>query len=190
MVRRLHLMGIEIRGSEDNHVADPPASGVQDFNRVAACSGGLGQLRPGVRPVTVQVQGSTHHHDPAITAVIRSTGSLISFVFDVQAGEGTRRLARVGFGFRANLQLSVHHDPLGGQFKIFIIREAQFAVDHKLRSAGGVTSRTTSMSLSMVTTASLAGTFLSGQVDVSDQRFALAVDVSLLRLNHGISAEA
>ena len=34
-----------------------------------------------------------------------------------------------GLGFRTNLQLPVHHDPLGGQFKIFIICEAQFAVD-------------------------------------------------------------
>ena len=34
------------------------------------------------------------------------------------------------------------------------------------------------MSFSMVTTASLAGTFLSGQVAASDQRFALAVEKS------------
>ena len=58
-------------------------------------------------------------------------------------------------------------------------------------SAGGVTSRTTSMSLPMVTRASLPGTFLSGQVAASDQRFPLAfVDVFLLRLKDGISAEA
>src|SRR6185369_569976 len=43
-------------------------------------------------------------------------------------------------------------------------------------SAGGVTSRTTSMSLPIVTTASLPGTFLSGQVAASDQRFGLAVE--------------
>jgi hypothetical protein len=124
----LCLMGIEIRGREDNRVAGPPLSGVQDFNRVAACFGGLGQLGPGVRPVTVQVQGSAHEHDPAVTAVIRSTRSRHIFVFDV-VGEGNCGLARVGLGFRANLQLAVHHDPLGGQFKIFIICEAQFAVD-------------------------------------------------------------
>src|SRR5215469_3610227 len=47
----------------------------------------------------------------------------------------------------------------------------------KLRSAGGETSRTTFISFSMVTTASLVGTFLSGQVAGSDQRFALAVEV-------------
>ena len=109
----LGLMGIEIRGREDNHVAGPPACGVQDFNRVAACFGGLGQLRPGVRPVTVQVQGSTHHHDPAVTAVSRSTHASYIFVFDV-VGEGNCRHARVGLGFRTNLQLAVHHDPLGG----------------------------------------------------------------------------
>src|SRR6516225_5851556 len=47
----------------------------------------------------------------------------------------------------------------------------------KLRSGGGETSRTTFISFSMVTTASLVGTFLSGQVAGSDQRFALAVEV-------------
>ena len=67
----LGLMGIEIRGREDDLVAGPPASGIQDFDRVAACFGGPGQLGPGVGPVTVQVQGSAHDHDPAVTAVIR-----------------------------------------------------------------------------------------------------------------------
>src|SRR5580698_5316884 len=47
----------------------------------------------------------------------------------------------------------------------------------KLRSGGGETSRTTFISFSMLTTASLVGTFLSGQVAGSDQRFALAVEV-------------
>ena len=76
----------------------------------------------------MQVQGSTHQHDPAVTAVIRSTHSTDVFVFDV-VGEGNGRLARVGVGFRANLQLPVHHDPLGGQFQILVIREAEFAVE-------------------------------------------------------------
>ena len=40
-------------------------------------------------------------------------------------------------------------------------------------NSGGVTSRTTFMSLPMVTRASLPGTFLSGQVAGSDQRFPL-----------------
>ena len=123
----LCLPGIEIRGREDNLVADPPASGVQDLYRIAACFGCPGQLGPSVLPITVQVQGSAHEHDPAVTAVI-STHSTHIFVFDV-VSEGNCRLARVGFGFRANLQLPVHHDPLGGQFKIFIVCEAQFAVD-------------------------------------------------------------
>ena len=78
----------------------------------------------------MQVQGSAHQHDPAVTAVIRSTDSTHIFVFDV-VGEGNGRLARVGFGFRANLQLPVHHDPLGGQFEILVVREAQFAVDRQ-----------------------------------------------------------
>src|SRR5262249_213987 len=52
------------------------------------------------------------------------------FVFDV-VGEGNCRLAGVGFGFGADFQFPVHHDPLGGEFKIFIIREAQSAVDRQ-----------------------------------------------------------
>ena len=79
--------------------------------------GGLCQLGPGVRPVAVQVQGSAHEHDPAVTAVIRSTHSTDIFVFDV-VGEGNGRLARVGPGFGADLQFPVQHDPLGGQFKV------------------------------------------------------------------------
>ena len=122
-------MGIEIRGRDDNHVTGRPASGVQDFNGVAAGLGGLGQLRPGVRPIPVQVQGSAHQHDPAVTAVIPAQSTEI-FAFDV-VREGNGRLVRVGFGFRANLQLPVQHDPLSGQFKIFVIREAQFAVDRQ-----------------------------------------------------------
>jgi len=77
----------------------------------------------------VQVQGSAHEHDPAVTAVIPTQSTKI-LVFDV-VGEGNGRLVRVGFGFRANLQLSVHHDPLSGQFEIFVVREAQFAVDRQ-----------------------------------------------------------
>ena len=62
----LCLPGIEIRGREDNLVADPPARGVQDLYRIAACFGCPGQLGPGVLPITVQVQGSAHEHDPAV----------------------------------------------------------------------------------------------------------------------------
>src|SRR4029434_9251941 len=100
----LCLPGIEIRGREDNLVADSPASGVQDFNRVAACFGGPGQLAPGVLPIAVQVQGSAHEHDPAVTAVSRSTRAGYVFVFDV-VGEGDCRLASMGPGFGADFQL-------------------------------------------------------------------------------------
>src|SRR6185436_9684319 len=126
----LGLAGIEIRRYENDLVADLPAGGVQDLYRIAACFGCPGQLGPGVLPITVQVQGSAHDHDPAVNAVIRSTHSTYIFVVDV-VSEGNRRLARVGFGFRANLQLPVQHDPLGGQFKIFVISETQFAVDRQ-----------------------------------------------------------
>src|SRR6185312_10741892 len=79
---------------------------------------------------TVQVQGSAHEHHPAVTAVIRSTDSAHIFVFDV-VGESNGRLARVGGLFSPNLQLPVHHDPLGGQFKILTVCEAQFAFDRQ-----------------------------------------------------------
>ena len=64
---------------------------------------------------------------PRSTAVRRSTHSTDVFVFDV-VGQGDGRLLRVGFGFRADFEFPVHHDPLGGQFEIFVIGEAQFAV--------------------------------------------------------------
>jgi len=50
------------------------------------------------------------------------------FAFDV-VGEGDGGLAGVRGLFRADLQLAVHHDPLGGEFNVFIVREAQLAVD-------------------------------------------------------------
>src|SRR5262249_46239541 len=111
----LCLPGIEIRGRKDNLVADPPASGVQDLYRGAACVSRAGQLGPGVDPVTVQVQGSAHEHDPAVNAVSRSTNSTYIFVLDI-VSECNCRLASVGGLFGANLQLPVQHDPLGGQF--------------------------------------------------------------------------
>ena len=121
----------------------------------------------------MQVQGSAHEHDPAVTAVIRSTDSTHIFVFDV-VGEGNGRLARVGGLFSPNLQLPVHHDPLGGQFKILIVCKAQFAVDREMPcSAGGLTSRTTSLPFSMVTLSPATGTLRLGQVAGSDQRACL-----------------
>src|SRR4030095_7583252 len=80
----LGLPGIEIRGREDNLVADPPTGSVQDLYGGAACVGRGGQLGPGVQaPLTVQVQGSAHERNPAVTAVIRSTHSTNVFVLDV-----------------------------------------------------------------------------------------------------------
>src|SRR4029453_13693843 len=90
----LCLPGIEIRGREDNLVADPPTRGVQDLYRIAACFRCLRQLGPGVLPITVQVQGSAHEHDPAVNFVGRSTYSAYIFVFDV-VREGNCCLARV-----------------------------------------------------------------------------------------------
>ena len=63
----LGLPGIEIRRREDDLVTHPPFSGVQHLDRGAAGFGGLRQLGPGVRPVTVQVQGAAREHDAAVT---------------------------------------------------------------------------------------------------------------------------
>src|SRR6185436_14631228 len=127
--------GIEIRGREDNLVTDPPASGVQNLYRGAACVGRVGQLGPGVLPVTVQAQGSAHDHDPAVTAIISPQSTKI-FAFDV-VGEGDGRRARVGFGFGANLQFPVQHDPLGGQLKVLVVCEAEFAIDRQTAQRWG-----------------------------------------------------
>src|SRR5262245_40431869 len=124
----LGLPGIEIRGREDKLVTDPPARRVQDLDGGAACRRCLCQLGPGVFPITVQVQGSAHEHDPAVTAVIRSTHSTYVFVLDV-VGEGNCRLACMGPGFGADFQFAVQQDPLGGQFKVSIVCEAEFAFD-------------------------------------------------------------
>ena len=125
----LCLPGIEVRRREHNLLAGLPVRSAQDLDRGAARFGGLGQLGPGALFRTVQVQGSAHQHDAAVTAVIAAHSTEI-FAFDV-VSEGDGRLVRVGLGFRADLQLPVHHDPLGGQFQIFVIREAQFAVDRQ-----------------------------------------------------------
>ena len=75
----------------------------------------------------MQVERSAHQHDSAIAAVA-STHATEVFVLEV-IGEGDGGLVRVGLGFGADLQLAVHHDPLGAQLEILIICEAQFAVD-------------------------------------------------------------
>src|SRR5690242_11393307 len=72
--------------------------------------------------VPCRLQGSAHEHDPAVTHCFNV------FTRDV-IGQRNGRIALVGAGFSTNLQLPVQHDPLGGQFQIFVVREAQFAVD-------------------------------------------------------------
>ena len=121
----LGLPGIEIRGREDNLVTGSPARRVQDLDGGAAGRGGLGQLGPGVLPVAVQVQGSAHDHDSAVTHTLHGL-----FIRD-GVGEGNRRLARVGAGLGADFQFPMQHDPLGGQFKVGSVGEAEFAVDRQ-----------------------------------------------------------
>ena len=67
---------------------------------------------------------------PPMSMIPRSPIVMYVFTRDV-IGQGNGRIARVGVGFTANLQLPVQHDPLGGQFKISIVCEAQFAVDRQ-----------------------------------------------------------
>ena len=119
----LGLSGIVIRRREDNLVAHPPARGVQDLNRSAACLGRAGELGPGVGPITVQVQGSARDHDPAVTHASHDVFTLDGI------GEGDGRVARVRAGFAANGQLPVQHDPLGGQLQVGVVCEGELAVD-------------------------------------------------------------
>ena len=174
MVRRSACLGSK---SVDARTISSPTRQPAAFRtsyRGAACVGRVGQLGPGVRPITVQVQGSAHEHDPAVTAVIRSTHSTDIFVFDV-VGEGNGRLARMGPGFGADFQFPVQHDPLGGQFKVGVVGEAEFAVDRQTAQR-----RRTDVEdarpcpLAMVTLSPAAGTLRSGQVAGSDQRVCLA----------------
>ena len=91
------LMGIEIRGRARSNLRRSTSASqrqVQDFNR--ALLPALAVLDSFVQEfvrLPCRFRGSTHHRDPAITAVIRSTGSTHIFVFDV-VGEGNCRLAR------------------------------------------------------------------------------------------------
>ena len=131
------LPGIEIRGCENDLVADAPAGSVQDLDRGGAGVRCAGQLRPGIGPVTVKIEGSAHEQDPAVHAVRRSTHSTDVFAFDV-VGEGDGGLAGVRGLFRADLQLAVQHDPLGGEFNVLIVCEAQLAVDRQTVQRRGV----------------------------------------------------
>ncbi len=172
-VAPLCLPGIEIRGRENDLVAGAPAGSVQDLDRGGAGVRCAGQLRPGICPVTVKIQGSAHEHDPAVTAVI-STQSAEVFVFDV-VGEGNGRLRVWGLASVpiSNSPCTMIHSVVSSRS----LSSAKLSLPLIVKpcSGGGLTSRTTFMSLSMVTTASLPGTFLSGQVAASDQRFPLAV---------------
>src|SRR4029453_10115337 len=106
---------------------DLPAGGIQNLYRGGTCGSGVGQLRPGIGLVTVQVQGSAHEHDAAVDLARVSTDSTDVFVFDV-VGEGNCCLAGVGGLFSANLQLPVQHDPLGGEFNVGSICKAELTV--------------------------------------------------------------
>jgi hypothetical protein len=78
----------------------------------------------------VQVQGTAGDHDPAVA---HASHDVVTFH---GVGEGDGRLARVGGGFGADLQLPVQHDPLGGQFQVGIVGEGEFAVDGQTAQGG------------------------------------------------------
>jgi len=171
----LCLMGIEIRGREDNLVADPPSSGVQDFNRVAACLGGLDSF------VQEFVRLPCRFRVPPMSMIPRS---LRSFVPPIPLISSSLTLSvRVIVAWRVwglasvpIFQFPVHHDPLGGQFEVLIIGEAQFAVDRQTAQRHRADIEDNIHVLVNGDSGVLAGTFLSGQVAASDQRFALAVE--------------
>ncbi len=100
----------------------------------------------------MQVQGSAHEHDPAVTAVISTIPPKSSML----SVEGNGRLVRGS----ASVPISnfVHHDPLGGQFEIFM-SAAQFAADRQTVQRLVRTSRTTSMSLPIACERLFPGTF-------------------------------
>ena len=124
----------------------------------------------------MQVQRSAQDHDAAVTHARHF------FIMNI-VGEGDGRLVRMGFGFGADFQLPLQHDPFGGQLDIGLIREAEVcAVDVYPASSGGpgeFTSRSTSLPFSMVTLSPARGTFRSGQVAGSDHRVCLLAGVSL-----------
>ena len=118
----LRLREIEVGRGKGDHVPFAPAPGIQYFDPGATGVGCCSEFGPGVRPVTMQVQGSARDHDPAVTHSIQF------FIRDI-VGEGDGRLALVGFGFGADFQFPVHHDPFGGQLEVGFVREAEFAFD-------------------------------------------------------------
>ena len=66
----------------------------------------------------------TNHMDTAYAACMAGLG--LALLPSYVAAEALRngRLVRVGASFRANLQLAMHHDPLGFQFEIFVVGKA------------------------------------------------------------------
>jgi hypothetical protein len=82
--------------------------------------------------IAVQVQGPAHEQDAAVDAVggVRAPHPPDVFILDV-VGEGDGRLACMGPGFGADLQLPVQHDPFGGQFDVRGVCEAELAVDRQ-----------------------------------------------------------
>jgi hypothetical protein len=126
----LCLPGIEIRGREDNLVADPPTAAFRTSIEVLPALAVSGQLAPGVLPIS-----PCRFRVPPMSMIPRST---LSFVPPTPLISSSLTLfvkvivaLRCGGLFSTNLQLPVQHDPLGGQFKILIVCEAQFAVDRQ-----------------------------------------------------------
>src|SRR5690606_9456268 len=121
----LRLPRIVVRRRKDDLVTDSPAGGIQDLDSRAACLGRLGQLRPGVGPIAVQVQRAAGDHDAAVAHAGHGVLAL------GLVGEGERRIVCVGAVLAADGQLPVQNDPLGGQLEVGIVREGQLAVDRQ-----------------------------------------------------------
>src|SRR6185437_5336515 len=130
---------------------------------------GLGCCRefgPGIRPVTMQVQGSALDHDPAVAH------SIVFFTMNI-VGESDGRLARVGFGFSADLQFPEHHDPLGGELDVGFVREAEFACDMQAVQRGRTDIQEHILAFFNGDRIPALGTFPSGQVAGFDQSSCL-----------------
>ena len=151
----LCLVGIEIRRREDDHVAVPPATGIQDFDRGAAGVGGLRQLGPGVRPVTVQVQGSAHEHDPAVTRSLSTHPPYLRlWTLSVRVMVALRVWGLASVPISSSPCTMIHSVVSS---RSLLSEKLSLPLIVKLCSGGGLTSRTTSLSFSMVTASSLRG---------------------------------
>jgi hypothetical protein len=134
--------------------------------------GGLGQLRPGVRPVPVQVQGSTHEQDAAIDG-LGATHATNVFALDV-VDEGMVALRVWGLA-----SVPISSSPCKRIHSVVSSRSALSAKLSlpsivRLASTGGLTSRSTLLSRAMVTLSPATGTLRFGQVSGLDQFVALA----------------